>query len=69
MKNLKPTSAKTKKFKFDFFELPDLQASGYSKIKRGTDGDVSPLFYDGRQVERTSPHFSSLPAIFHHRQK
>jgi len=40
-----------------------------SKIKRGTGEDVSPLFSDGRQVERTSPHYSSLPATFHHRQK
>jgi len=40
-----------------------------SKIKHGTGEDVSPLFSDGRQVERTNPHSSSLPAIFHHRQK
>jgi len=39
-----------------------------SKIKLGTGEDVSPLFFDGRQVERTTPHSSSLPAIFHHRQ-
>jgi len=39
-----------------------------SKIKRGTGEDVSPHFSDGRQVERTPPHSSSLPAIFHHRQ-